>query len=64
MIAKCWGSKSLAGVGPLGYHVPAVVGSSRHGDSSTVEQQPLTLWVVGSIPAFPLKAADNSSEIK
>ena len=64
MIAKCWGSKSLAGVGPLGYHVPAVAGSSRHGDSSRVEQQLYKLWVAGSNPAFRPTLLKTAPRIK
>ena len=45
MIAKSWGSKSLAGVGPLGYHVPAVRDIFRLGYSSMAEQQPKQLWL-------------------
>ena len=64
MIAKSWGSKSLAGVGPLGYHVPAVVGSSHLGDSSMVEQRRFTPWVAGSNPAFPPKLLITAPKTK
>ena len=64
MIAKCLGSKSLAGVGPLGYHVPAVAGRSRLGDSSVVEQQLIKLWVAGSNPAFRSTLLKTAPRIK
>ncbi|HLJ90612.1 MAG TPA: hypothetical protein VKZ53_27640 [Candidatus Angelobacter sp.] len=64
MIAKSWGSRYLAGVGPLGYHVPAVNGAFHHGDSSTVEQQLLRLFVAGSIPAFRPTLLKTAPEIK
>ena len=51
MIAKSCGSKSLAGVGPLGCHVPAIRNISRIGYSSMAEQQPQELW---SWVRFPL----------
>lgn len=64
MIAKCRGSKNLAGVGSLEYHVPAIAGSSHHGDSSMVEQQPNRLWVAGSNPAFPTTLLKTAPKIK
>ncbi len=64
MIAKSWGSKSLAGVGSLGYHVPAVVGSSRLGDSSMGRATALKAVGCGFESCFSAKAADNSSELK
>lgn len=56
MLAYSRGSQRLAGAVPMGHRVPAANGSFRnHLDiAQWVEQQPDTLWVAGSNPAFRL----------
>lgn len=64
MIAKSRGSECLAGVGPLGYHVPAVTGDFHPGNSSRVEQQPWRCELRVQVPFFRPKLLKTAPIIK